>query len=239
MEKHNIKDYSQSKIYQLVNSVNGNRYIGSTTMSLTKRKAAHDSAKNRSCKICKEMEAHGPKNFNIVLLYAFEDCKNLEELRAKEQEYILKYKPELNMKVAYTGIGKENYNADYYGANKEVIRAHQKQYSLINREAIRIYKNQYRLDNVEAIKAKRREYNRRADRKEHGKQYRLEHREKIVARTRTRIRCVACSKDIQKCKKARHEKQKRHMKNLLNMQQESNTEEHQQGQPMDIARLSA
>jgi hypothetical protein len=90
-------NYGQAKIYKLVNDVDDKIYVGSTCNPLHKRKQAHKATakkiSNRT--VYQHLNAIGWDNVRIVLIEALE-CKNKDEVRAREQHHIDLLKPELN-----------------------------------------------------------------------------------------------------------------------------------------------
>ena len=120
-------NYQNGKIYKLVNNVDDEIYVGSTTTSLSRRKGGHvDKAKyypNR--KLYKHLLEIGWSNIRIILLESY-SCKNKDELAAREQFWIDKLKPTLNMDKAMETttdrtIRIKNKNKKRYEKNKEQI----------------------------------------------------------------------------------------------------------------------
>ena len=221
MGKHNIKDYSKAKVYALVNSVNGERYIGSTIKLLYQRKEAHIRVAKyeplKASKLYQEMRKHGPGNFSIVLLYEYAECRNREQLRAEENKYILQCTPELNTRSAYTGKNQKEYYKDYAETHKTKLQAQARLYRSTHREAARAYEKQWKLL-----------------RKEQKKQYKFNKKETIKAYQQINIRCDACGKDIRRWGKSTHEKTATHCANVTRLQAENTI----QGQPMDVVLLN-
>lgn len=97
-----MNKYNNSKIYKITNSINGDIYIGSTTMLyLCSRMNMHrmmckDISGRRDSKLYTSMRNLGVKNFQIELLENY-NCENKIDLSNKEQEYIDLLKPTLNM----------------------------------------------------------------------------------------------------------------------------------------------
>jgi group I intron endonuclease len=79
--------YASGKIYKLVNDVNDNLYIGSTTQALSKRMVQHrsDAKRMRQCKVHIAMNAIGVHHFSIILIEAF-PCASKDALEAREFE---------------------------------------------------------------------------------------------------------------------------------------------------------
>ena len=86
-----MPDYSNSKIYKIVNNVNDKVYIGSTAQTLTRRMYQHrDNAKRgtRSSTLYQAMRHHGIDSFKIVLIT---DCPcDTEERLIKKEFQIIK-----------------------------------------------------------------------------------------------------------------------------------------------------
>ena len=92
-----MNKYSEGKIYKVVNSINDDFYIGSTTVSLSRRMACHrQSAKVNTSTLYMKMREVGIKYFSIQLI-TYYPCSSLHELFMKEDEYIHQLKPCLNM----------------------------------------------------------------------------------------------------------------------------------------------
>ena len=90
-------NYSQGKVYKLVNTDDDQIYVGSTCGTLHLRKSKHKS----NAKICpnrpvyRHLNAIGWDNVRIILLQQI-SCANKDELRAAEQHYIDMLHPSLN-----------------------------------------------------------------------------------------------------------------------------------------------
>ena len=86
-----MPDYSQGKIYKIVNTVNDKVYIGSTTCTLAQRMAGHRVwAKTNRSKIYKAMRCHGVQNFKIELIKDY-PCESKKQLEDREFKIIKKY----------------------------------------------------------------------------------------------------------------------------------------------------
>lgn len=94
-----MPNYTNSKIYKIVNDINGEIYIGSTANTLSKRMCCHKyyaTKLGKTSKIYSFIRELGVSHFRIVLIEAFQ-CSNRDELRRKEQQYIDELNPSLNM----------------------------------------------------------------------------------------------------------------------------------------------
>ena len=83
--------YDKAKIYQLVNDITDDVYIGSTCQPLSKRMAEHrnsmKSNRDKNVKLYQKMNEIGAENFRIELIKEC-PCENIEQLRAIEGKYI-------------------------------------------------------------------------------------------------------------------------------------------------------
>ena len=88
-----MPDYSQGKIYKIVNTQNNKVYIGSTTQLLCNRMSSHRYEACRKNveygKLYKSMRFHGAEKFTIKLVKDY-PCDTKEELLAKEFQIIQK-----------------------------------------------------------------------------------------------------------------------------------------------------
>ncbi len=130
-------NYSNSKIYKIVDNTNDNIYIGSTVKTLTQRLAQH----KYDYKKYLEGQSHfitsfkilENDNYDIILLEEFKTCENKEQLHARERHYID------TLKCVNKTIPSRT-KAEYYLATLE----HSKQRSLNN-----YYKN---IEHIKEVK---------------------------------------------------------------------------------------
>jgi len=81
-------NYSEWKIYKILNSVDEEIYVGSTTQKLSNRMANHRrDARRENSKFYQHMNFIGINNFYIELICQY-PCNNVEELNSKEGEWI-------------------------------------------------------------------------------------------------------------------------------------------------------
>ena len=219
--------YHNSKIYSIRNKFNDDIYIGSTTVSLsqrmTKHRASMNCEKRGKCLLYQKMREHGVENFFITLIEKC-PCNDIEELRAKEGEWIEKMGT-LNMKVAGrtpeqyrkdTVEHKKEYDQEYHKNNKDKKseQAHQRYEN--NKEHIKLKSNQHYHENKETISITL-------------KKYRDEHKEEIKEKQNLKCQCE-CGMTYTKRNKSRHLKSKHHQNFLNNdidnvsQQEETNTE---------------
>ena len=163
-------DYKNGKIYQILNNINDEVYVGSTTQPLCKRLYTHKSnSKGRvECKapLYELMREIGKDIFYIELIELY-PCNNREELRAREGYYI-RERGSLNKVIAgrtfkmyyqdnkckfkqYYEDNKEHiqeYHKQYYKQYYETNKQHYKQYYERNKDNILVSQSQYREQNI-------------------------------------------------------------------------------------------
>jgi len=97
--------YSNGKIYKIINTVDDNVYIGSTTSAIYRRMANH-RGKSRNLKktsvFYEHMRKIGVEHFKIVLIKLF-PCNSKDELEAEEFNEMSKYEKSklLNDNIVY------------------------------------------------------------------------------------------------------------------------------------------
>ena len=94
-------DYKNGKIYQILNNVNDDVYVGSTTQLLCKRFYCHKSHSDtlfRKHKLSELMRTIGKNNCYIELIENY-PCNTKEELIAREGHYI-RERATLNQQIA-------------------------------------------------------------------------------------------------------------------------------------------
>ena len=120
-------NYSNGKIYKLINNVDNEIYVGSTVVPLSKRKGSHVEKSRRFPlrKIYKHLLKIGWNNISIILVESY-SCKNKDELTAREQHWIEILKPTLNDRNSYEtmdmySIRKKQAKNNAYIKNKEDV----------------------------------------------------------------------------------------------------------------------
>ena len=107
-------DYKNGKIYQILNNVNDDVYVGSTTQPLCERLYKHKAdTKVRDCNVHKLIREIGEDNIYIELIESC-PCNSREELRAREGYYI-RERGTLNKKI------EGRTNKEWRTENKEKI----------------------------------------------------------------------------------------------------------------------
>tara|TARA_R110000823_G_scaffold220255_1_gene348930 strand:+ start:333 stop:911 length:579 start_codon:yes stop_codon:yes gene_type:complete len=181
--------YENGKIYKIIDNTNGNFYVGSTNyIKLCSRLGKHRGylkayLNGSSLNYCTSMEILINENYKILLLEPY-PCKNRDELRMREQEWMDKLRCDkmVNKHNAYI--------------SKEDMSINQKKYQEEHKEEISIKKKQYRINNPELSKEQdRAKYQR--------------NKENRLARQRERIDCPNCKKNVRRGDIARHMKTQR------------------------------
>jgi group I intron endonuclease len=156
-------DYQNGKIYKILNTIDDDCYIGSTTQPLSKRMVKHrsnvhgEATKDRLLYI--KMRIHGVENFYIELVEEY-PCENIEQLRQREGQYIRELGT-LNHYIA--GRSKQQHVLDnmehnrevgkrYYEENKEQVLQRNKKYYTKNKEQVLQQQNKYYTEHNEKIK---------------------------------------------------------------------------------------
>ena len=184
----NMNNYQEAKIYKVVNRLNSEIYVGSSTVDLEQRMIKHRcEAKQRPylSKFYTYMNELGIDNFEIELIEEF-PCECQEELRRREGEIIQEIGT-LNQRVAGRTTAE-------YG----------KEYSKNNRDKINKRRNERRQENPEKTKE---------ERKRDGALYRQRHPEQIKEWHTTKIDCD-CGGKYTLSHKAEHMNSKKHLQFL-------------------------
>lgn len=92
------RNYQNSVIYKLVNSIDDNIYIGSTTANVKKRISSHRSSSKRNPMrlVYKHINNIGWENVNIIIIERY-PCIDKYDLESRECFWIQKLKPSLNV----------------------------------------------------------------------------------------------------------------------------------------------
>ena len=119
--------FANAKIYKLINSIDGQIYVGSTCNTLNKRFATHRSCAKTQPDRCiyNHYNNIGWHNVSIVLIEYY-PCTNRLELEQRERYYIDLLKPQLN----------NNLPARTDDDTKQYHKQYQPQYNIDNKEKI-------------------------------------------------------------------------------------------------------
>tara|TARA_R110001592_G_scaffold61375_1_gene187062 strand:+ start:85 stop:663 length:579 start_codon:yes stop_codon:yes gene_type:complete len=181
--------YENGKIYKIVDFTNDNFYVGSTNYvrlcsRLTKHKGNLKAYMNgSSLKYCASMEILINENYKILLLEPY-PCKNRDELRMREQEWMDKLRCDkmVNKQDAYV--------------SKEDMLIKKKQCKIDNKEQYQKQQRQYRKDNLEMMKERERESYQK-------------HKDIKNARKQQKIECPNCKSIVSRGNLSQHKKSQR------------------------------
>ena len=106
-----MPDYSQAKIYKLVNSVNKEIYVGSTCVALHLRMSLHriEAQRSPNTKLNQKMNELGQDKFRIKLIKDF-PCANKQELLSELENIVNELKPQYNTFNSTEAIAKRKVN---------------------------------------------------------------------------------------------------------------------------------
>ena len=145
--------YDKAKIYQIINDVSDDVYIGATCQPLSKRMAEHrismKSKRDKHIKLYQKMAEIGVEHFRIELIKET-PCENIEQLRAIEGKYIRELGT-LNSKVS--GRNSAQYNQEF----KERYKPTKQKYKESNKESINEKNREYYNERKEQICEKHRQ----------------------------------------------------------------------------------
>ena len=190
--------YDKAKIYQLVNDITDDVYIGSTCQPLSKQMAEHrnsmKSKRDINVKLYQKMNEIGAENFRIELIKEC-PCENIDQLRAIEGKYIREMGT-LNRQVA--GRTSSDYKKEF-------------------KERYYPQKQTYRKNNREILNEKNREYyNERKD------EICSKQRQKYNEMTSVKITCEVCGGVHNKKNTPTHTRTKQHQEALNNLNNSNN-----------------
>jgi len=181
--------YKNGKIYKIIDNTNGNFYVGSTNyVKLCSRLGKHRGylkayLNGSSLTYYASMEILINENYKILLLEPY-PCKNRDELRMREQEWMDKLRCDKMV---------NKYNAY---VSKEDMLIKNKIYNQEHKEELYIKKKQYRIDNLELVL-------------EQGRASYQRHKDKEHARKAEKIECPNCKTMVRRGGMSRHIKSKK------------------------------
>ena len=142
-----------SGVYEIINTITGDFYIGSS-VDLEKREKEHFRESvwkyNQNKPLYKYMQQYGKENFLFkpILLCVPEELKKYEQIAIK------KYNPKYNIRDAYTGMSKEEYDKQYRKENADSKKQYQKQWYKEHADSIK----QYNKEHADSIKQYQKQY---------------------------------------------------------------------------------
>lgn len=149
-------DYSKTLIYHFVCQDTNitSSYVGSTT-NLSQRKNSHkrnchnESHKDYNILLYKTIRDNGGwTNWKMVVLEEYPECQFYYQQTRREQEWINRLKPELNMRAAYVSEEdfkeqKKEYLKEYREKNKEQIKEQHHEWCDKNKDKIKEYNKKH------------------------------------------------------------------------------------------------
>ena len=135
-----MPDYSEAKIYKIIDNTNDNIYIGSTCQKLSQRLSEHvrhyksyKESKRQNYMSSFKIIENG--DYDIILIKEY-NCESKEQLLKKERYYIEKYQC-INKNIP--GRKKQEYSKEYYENNKNVLIKKMKEYREANKDVMKQY----------------------------------------------------------------------------------------------------
>ena len=138
-----MPDYSKGKIYKILNNIDDEIYVGSTTETLGQRMAKHrHSIKAKpQYNLYNHMHELGVENFYIELIENY-PCNDVYELRAREG-HVIRQIGTLNKRIAGRTY------KEWYDDNTEVVSQKRKEHRQNNLDDVRARDREYRQQNIE------------------------------------------------------------------------------------------
>tara|TARA_R110000868_G_scaffold142427_1_gene359752 strand:- start:131 stop:691 length:561 start_codon:yes stop_codon:yes gene_type:complete len=179
--------YENGKIYRLFVPGNDECYVGSTIWQLRKRLDAHKYAYyNPSQKQTTASLLFGLGEVNIELLEAY-PCNTIQELKAKEREWIEKTPNAINKNIPGRTMEEER------ETNKEKYAQKCKEWREANKERVAEYDAKYKAEHKEQSALQRAKWAKA-------------NKDKIKANKQMVITCSVCKEETTKGNKWRHDK---------------------------------
>ena len=204
-EESSKRSYKNGRIYCIRNYVDNDLYVGCSTQPLSKRMEKHRSNmkndRDKNTRLYTKMNELGVENFYIELVEEY-PCKNIEQLRAREGEWIRKIGT-LNKRIEDRTL--QEWKED----NAEKMREYHKQYREEHGETLREHHRQYWNEKKDGINERRHENY--SNNKEIFKEQREKHRE----RRREKVECE-CGSSVCRSDLSTHRRSKKHQEFINN-----------------------
>lgn len=212
------KDYSNAKVYKLINDVDDTFYIGSTCSPLRVRLQGHkDAAKRMDRPVYQHLNSVGWDKVRIILIDDDFPCDNLDQLRREEQSHIDMHKDSglcLNTNNAHTDQKEymKKYHKEHYKNNKEQYAERGRKYREEHSEEIAEYNKRYQQERAEEIAEYKKQWVATNCEKlaARNKQYWIDNKERIS----TAWSCPECGTTMVGGAKSKHLKSKKHQANV-------------------------
>ena len=135
-----MPDYQQGKIYNILNTIDDEIYVGSTCETLSQRMARHRSVlkRNTNCLIYKHMNQLGVEHFYIELIEDY-PCERNEQLVKREGEIIRSIGTLNKYGTINVKENKSGYHRQYHHDNLEKRKYQKHTWYEENKEHIKEY----------------------------------------------------------------------------------------------------
>ena len=194
-----MTNYKNGRIYKILNTIDDNVYVGSTTEALCKRMWKHkwDVKNNRfiTRPLYVKAKEYGFENFYIELIENY-PCECKEELVAREG-YWIRQIGTLNAIVA----GRTP--KEYYEENKQQLQTKSNEYYYANREEQLRKSSEWRKLNKDLIKQTMKTY------RENNQEKLFNYRESAKEYRAQKITCNICSTCVSRGNMSTHQKTKK------------------------------
>ena len=146
-----MPDYSNGKIYKIVDNTNGNVYFGSTTKKYLSSRLAEHKGKfkmflNQKHHFVTSFKIIENGDYDIILLENY-PCETKDKLYTRERHYIETFEC-INKSIP------NRTKKQYYIDHKEIIQEYKKKYRKYNKEKVQQADKQYYLNNKEKLQKK-------------------------------------------------------------------------------------
>ncbi len=224
-----MPDYQKGKIYKIVNIVNLDTYVGSTTRKTVNRRFSFhiQDAKNEknTSKIYCAIREYGKDKFQVHLLENY-PCNSLTELLMREQFYIKQLNPAYNMQAAYANDAdkkakKAITNKRYVMNNPDKVQQATKRFYAKNKEKIKLEMKKKTYCNICKCDIRNDVIRRHEKTTKHLDNVNGIIRVKVDP-CKVDIHCDTCNVDVRVHKYPRHKKTERHLKNELKQKLDEN-----------------
>ena len=138
-------DYSNGKIYKIVNDIDSFAYIGSKTLPLNKRMVYHrrDMKRRSGCKIYQHMLKYGTEYFHIILIKNV-TCNNREELLREERIELDKINKDISLNLTKPLLTQEEKKEYQKESNKQYMQCEKRKlYNENRKEKRKFEKREY------------------------------------------------------------------------------------------------
>lgn len=204
-----MPNYQNGKIYKIVNTVDDKIYVGSTTLSLTKRFKLHKNPNQKWFCCCYEHFIN--VGFNNVDIELIEDypCDTKKELLEREKYFINELKSELNIQSPIlSDKEKKEYQVKYRTDNKDKLNKQKMDWAKKNKDKVNKSNREYVENNKDKVKASKQKWN------EANKDKLAEIKKKYEVEVASKPYTCVCGATFGRRSLTRHMKSKKHLNNI-------------------------